>query len=128
MEVPIIKEQGGTRPIPRLEVDLPFAPHIDMPVWHVAWKDSRKVKGVALQFDLSDEPLEPMVALPHSPAKGVPVTEINEVPIDQAFIGSCTNGRLEDLRIATEILEGKTIANAGAVGTTPPIADRGFCP
>lgn len=56
MEVPIIKAQGGPRSAPRLEVDLPFAPHIDMPVWHVAWKDSRKVKGVALQFDLDDEP------------------------------------------------------------------------
>ena len=56
MEVPITKSQGGSRPAPRLEVDLPFAPHIDMPVWHVAWKDSRKVIGVALQFDLDDEP------------------------------------------------------------------------
>ncbi len=56
MEVPIIKTQGGARPAPRLEVDLPFAPHIDMPVCHVAWKDSRKVEGVALQFDRDDEP------------------------------------------------------------------------
>ena len=56
MEVPIIKEQGGPRPAPRLEVDLPFAPYIDMPVWHVAWKDSRKVENVALGFDLDDEP------------------------------------------------------------------------
>ena len=56
MEVPIIKAQGGPRSAPRLEVDLPFAPHIDMPVWHVAWKDSRKVEGVALQFDIDDEP------------------------------------------------------------------------
>jgi hypothetical protein len=55
MEVPIIM-QGGPRPTPHLEVDLPFAPHIDMPVWHIAWKDSRKVKGIALQFDLDNEP------------------------------------------------------------------------
>jgi len=56
MEVPITNAQGGPRPAPRLEVDLPFAPHVDMPVWHVAWKDSRKVKSVALQFDLDGEP------------------------------------------------------------------------
>jgi hypothetical protein len=55
MEVPIIKTQGGIRSA-WLEVDLPFSPHVGMPVWHVAWKDSREVKGVSLQFDENNEP------------------------------------------------------------------------
>lgn len=54
MEVPIKKQQGGPRTAPHLEVDLPFAPYLGMPVWHVAWKNSRKVTGVTL--DLNNEP------------------------------------------------------------------------
>ncbi len=55
MEVAITKGQGGIR-FAHLEVDLPFAPSIDMPVWHIAWKDSRKVKGISLQFDEDNKP------------------------------------------------------------------------
>jgi 3-isopropylmalate/(R)-2-methylmalate dehydratase large subunit len=53
--------------------------------------------------------LDPFVATPHSPANGVPVTETTGVEIDQAFIGSCTNGRLEDLEIAAKIVKGKNV-------------------
>jgi 3-isopropylmalate/(R)-2-methylmalate dehydratase large subunit len=53
--------------------------------------------------------MEPRVALPHSPANVKPVSQVGHVPIDQAVIGSCTNGRLEDLRIAAQILKDKTI-------------------
>lgn len=59
-----------------------------------------------IQYDLDREPLEPMVATPHSPANGRPVTEV-DAEIDQALIGSCTNGRLEDLAIAARILKGR---------------------
>ena len=55
MEVPITKGQGGIRSA-KLEVELPFSPHVGMPVWHVAWKDSREVKGVSLQFDEDNKP------------------------------------------------------------------------
>jgi 3-isopropylmalate/(R)-2-methylmalate dehydratase large subunit len=60
-----------------------------------------------LDYDLSK--LEPMVALPHLPENGRPVREV-DVEIDQAFLGSCTNGRIEDLRIAVEVLRGKHVA------------------
>ena len=51
-----------------------------------------------------------MVAFPHSPDKGRPATEAGTVPIDQVVIGSCTNGRMEDLRAAAALLEGRRVA------------------
>ncbi len=60
------------------------------------------------EFDCSA--MEPMVALPHLPSGGVPVSECAGKEMDQAYIGSCTNGRIEDLRIAADILKGKEVA------------------
>jgi 3-isopropylmalate/(R)-2-methylmalate dehydratase large subunit len=60
-----------------------------------------------LEYDLAE--LEPMVAMPHLPENGRPVSEV-DVEIDQAFLGSCTNGRIEDLRVAVEILRGRQVA------------------
>jgi len=54
--------------------------------------------------------IEPQVALPHSPANVRPLSEVDGVPLDQVFIGSCTNGRLDDLRLAAEILRGRSVA------------------
>ncbi len=54
--------------------------------------------------------LEPQVALPPSPENVRPVSQVGEVPIDQAVIGSCTNGRLEDLRLAAQVLQGRKVA------------------
>jgi len=53
--------------------------------------------------------LEPQVALPHSPANTKPVSQVGNIEINQAVIGSCTNGRLEDLRIAAQILKGRKV-------------------
>jgi 3-isopropylmalate/(R)-2-methylmalate dehydratase large subunit len=53
--------------------------------------------------------LEPMVALPHSPENVRPVTELPEIAIDQVVVGSCTNGRLEDLRQAAALLRGRKV-------------------
>jgi 3-isopropylmalate/(R)-2-methylmalate dehydratase large subunit len=54
--------------------------------------------------------IEPQVALPHSPAHVRPLSEVGGVPLDQVFIGSCTNGRLDDLRLAADILRGRSVA------------------
>ncbi|MFH1245701.1 MAG: aconitase/3-isopropylmalate dehydratase large subunit family protein, partial [Candidatus Omnitrophota bacterium] len=51
--------------------------------------------------------LEPQVACPHLPSAVKPVGELRDVQIDQAVIGSCTNGRLADLRIAASVLKGR---------------------
>ena len=59
-------------------------------------------------YDVSQ--IEPQVAFPHLPENSRPVSAVGTVPIDQAVIGSCTNGRIEDLRLAAQILKGRTIA------------------
>ncbi len=51
--------------------------------------------------------LEPMLSLPHAVDNVLPVSKVKGVKIQQAFIGTCTNGRLEDLAVAAEILQGK---------------------
>jgi len=54
--------------------------------------------------------LEPQVTFGYKPDNVKPVSQMKGTRIDQAYIGSCTNGRLEDLKIAAEVLEGHTIA------------------
>jgi len=61
-----------------------------------------------IEIDVSN--LEPLVAFPHLPSNGQPVSQIPDIPVDQAYLGSCTNGRIEDLRVAAEILKGKKVA------------------
>lgn len=60
-----------------------------------------------LEFDVSN--LEPQVAKPHRVDNVAPISELVGKPIQQAFIGTCTNGRLEDLRVAASILAGKKV-------------------
>ena len=60
------------------------------------------------EWDISD--LEPQVACPHSPENVKTVSELAQISVDQAVIGSCTNGRLDDLRIAAAVLKGKKTA------------------
>jgi 3-isopropylmalate/(R)-2-methylmalate dehydratase large subunit len=60
------------------------------------------------RYDVSQ--LEPMVAAPHLPSNGKPAKAFTDVSIDQVVIGSCTNGRIEDLRIAADMLKGNTVA------------------
>ena len=60
-----------------------------------------------IEYNLQD--IEPQVALPHLPENTKPVSEVKNINIDQVVIGSCTNGRLEDLRIAASILKGKKV-------------------
>jgi homoaconitate hydratase family protein len=55
--------------------------------------------------------LEPQVACPSSVDNVKPISKAGDVAIDQAFIGSCTNGRIEDLRLAAQILKGKKVKN-----------------
>ncbi len=60
-------------------------------------------------IDIDVSTLEPQIALPHSPDNVHSINEIEEIKINQAVIGSCTNGRIEDLRIAAEVLQGHKV-------------------
>jgi len=60
-----------------------------------------------IEYDVSR--LEPQVAFPHLPSNTKPISQVGEIEIDQVVIGSCTNGRLEDLRTAAQILRGKLV-------------------
>jgi 3-isopropylmalate/(R)-2-methylmalate dehydratase large subunit len=61
----------------------------------------------AIEIDCSQ--LDLQVSLPHLPENARPVGELGDIAIDQSVIGSCTNGRIEDLRMAAQILEGRTV-------------------
>ncbi len=81
------------------------------------------------EFDCSK--LEPTVALPHLPSNAVPISQCAGKAMDQAYIGSCTNGRIEDLRIAAGIMKGKQVAmRTIVVPSTPEVwkqaADEGL--
>jgi len=60
-----------------------------------------------IEYDISA--IESQVSIPHSPANAKPVSQLAQQEIDQAVIGSCTNGRLGDLRLAAQILKGKKV-------------------
>jgi 3-isopropylmalate/(R)-2-methylmalate dehydratase large subunit len=60
-----------------------------------------------IEYDASK--IEPQVAFPHLPSNTRPISRVGNVAIDQAVIGSCTNGRLDDLRLAARVLKGKKV-------------------
>jgi len=60
------------------------------------------------EYDVSK--IHPQVALPHIPSNVKDVREVGKIEIDQVVIGSCTNGHLDDLRVAAKILKGKKVA------------------
>ena len=61
----------------------------------------------AASHDVDVSALEPQVSFPSLPSKAQPVSTAERVPVDQVFIGSCTNAKIEDLRIAAHILRGR---------------------
>jgi 3-isopropylmalate/(R)-2-methylmalate dehydratase large subunit len=61
-----------------------------------------------VEYDVTG--IEPQVALPHLPSNVKPVSQVVDIKIDQAVIGSCTNGRLDDLRLAAKILKGRQVS------------------
>ncbi|MFB0553769.1 MAG: 3-isopropylmalate dehydratase large subunit [Phycisphaerae bacterium] len=91
----------------------------DKKYYTVYESDSDAVYDVSEEFDCSA--IEPMVALPHLPSGGVPIGECAGKEMDQAYIGSCTNGRIEDLRIAAKILKGKQVAIRTLIVPATPV-------
>ena len=60
-----------------------------------------------IEYDVTK--IEPTVAFPHLPENTKPISQVGEVKINQSVIGSCTNGRISDLKVAAEILKGRKV-------------------
>jgi 3-isopropylmalate/(R)-2-methylmalate dehydratase large subunit len=71
-------------------------------------KDAKYSK--VIEYDVSG--LEPQVACPHLPSNVKPVSRLKNVKVDQVVIGSCTNGRISDMRVAANVLKGKKVNSA----------------
>jgi len=78
--------------------------------WESVFSDPSAEVKEEREYDLSG--LTPQVARPHRVDDVVPIEEVEGKSIDQAFIGSCTNGRLEDLQIARDVLRGMRVADS----------------
>jgi 3-isopropylmalate/(R)-2-methylmalate dehydratase large subunit len=74
----------------------------------VVLSDPDATYAETFEWDVSN--LSPQVAMPHLPENAKPVEEVSDVPVDQVVIGSCTNGRITDLRIAADIIKGRKVA------------------
>lgn len=85
-----------------------LAEHAPGAEWEAVWADAGAAYGRELCYDLSS--LEPLVARPHTVDNVAPVSAVAGLPVHQAFLGTCTNGRLSDLRAAASILAGKKVA------------------
>jgi 3-benzylmalate isomerase len=81
----------------------------------------RDTKYDTYQFDLSN--LEPQIACPPKPDRVVSISQLGEVPITKAFIGSCTGGKLFDLAQAAEVLNGRTIDPKVSLFVVPASAE-----
>ncbi len=92
-------------------------PHVRDPKYY--YSDEDAVYSQVLHVDVSC--LEPVIAYPFLPSNGKSLSQAksDNIPIDQAFIGSCTNGRLSDLRIAAKILKGRRVARKSRLIITP---------
>jgi homoaconitate hydratase family protein len=75
--------------------------------WKAVWADPDAEYVRTLTYDLSS--IVPVVARPHAVDNVAPVRDIKDLPIDQFLLGTCTNGRLGDLRSAARILKGKRV-------------------
>ena len=69
--------------------------------------DDDAVYSEIIDYDVSK--IQPQIALPHLPENTVEVGEASRVKIDQVVIGSCTNGRLEDMRMAAKVMKGQKV-------------------
>lgn len=74
-------------------------------------------------YNIDVSKIEPQVAFPHSPGNARPVSEAEGLPIDQVFVGSCCNGRLEDLEVVAKILRGRTVSPNVRMIITPTTQD-----
>jgi len=89
--------------------------------FEVLVSDSDAEYAAVFEMDVTD--LEPVVAFPHLPSNGRPASQVGDIAIDQAYLGSCTNGRIEDLRVAAQIMQGRQVAPGTRMIVVPATSD-----
>jgi len=99
------------------------------PVKYEADEDAEYERTI--DIDLSK--IVPTVSCPHLPENTRPASELNDIKVDQVVIGSCTNGRMEDMTVAYDILKGKKVADGvrciiipGTMQSMKEMADKGY--
>ena len=103
-------EAGGKNGIfPVDEKTIAYMKEHSSKTWTVFEADEDAEYEEEMTVDLSA--LRPTVSFPHLPENARTIDEVGEIGIDQAVIGSCTNGRISDLRIAAKVLEGRKVAS-----------------
>ena len=100
--------KNGIFPVDALTRRYLFEHRAKEPVVHAADPDAIYERTV--EIDLAA--LKPTVAFPHLPSNVRTIDDVGDVPIDQVVIGSCTNGRITDLRIAAEAMAGRHVAHS----------------
>lgn len=98
--------KNGLFPVDRIAVDYLREAGVDAQITDGAPDEYGYLSTKEIDLDL----LEPQVALPHLPSNVVGISGAPGVRLDQVVIGSCTNGRMEDMRIAAEIIRGNRVA------------------
>ena len=83
-------------------------PRVSGPIETIA-PDADAVYERVIRIDLQRDLAEPRIACPHQVDRVQPLSALGEVPVHQAVLGSCTNGRLEDLEIAARIVDGRAV-------------------
>ncbi len=91
------------------------AAHFEVPEWLCIHPEAQ----VARELTIALEQLQPQVAVPHAVDQVVDVGEVAGTPVDVVFLGTCTNGRYEDMRAAAELLRGRGVAPEVRMLVTP---------
>lgn len=99
------------------EVTLEYVKEHSSKPYTVYKADEDAVYEQVIEIDLST--IRPTVAYPHLPENTKTIDEVEKIKIDQVVIGSCTNGRIEDLRMAREVMKGKKVAKGVRVIVIP---------
>ena len=99
--------KNGIFPVDRIAVSYLADSGVQASEWDIEADDY----GYSGEVDIELADIEPQVALPSLPSNAVAVGEAPDVRLDQVVIGSCTNGRMEDLRVAAQVLKGKKAAH-----------------
>jgi 3-isopropylmalate/(R)-2-methylmalate dehydratase large subunit len=96
-------EAGGKSGI--IEVDAITEQYLSGKKYKVFRSDRDAIYSDTIEYDVTK--IEPQVSLPHLPSNAKAVSKVKNVAVDQSVIGSCTNGRISDLRMAAKVLKGK---------------------